>query len=217
MRSPTEPDRPVIPGHHLATSTDGLVPAAFEFPHTASHAALADDGAYGSTDFTRWVSLTITRLLALPFPTGGYVALSVVVESASGLRLRWDDTACAEPGWLADRVRPEAVMLEDPWLLGVDATRAPRGCVAFDDQRQTYLPCLDATSAELHRHASWYAEARGRGVAKVLAGGAFLEPTVTGGDVRLALRERDINDVGPAIAYRRVLRAHPARRAHRLR
>ncbi len=207
----------MIPGHHLATSTDGLVPAAFEFSHTAAHATIADDGAYGLTDFSRWISLNLTRLLALPFESGRYVELSVVVESASGLRLRWDDTAAAEPKALADRVRPEAVTLEDPWVLGIDTTRSPRGCVAWDDRHATYLQCRDAVSTEPHRHAAWYAEGRGRGVAKVMAGGAFLEPTAMDGDVRLALRERDLDDVGPTAAYRRVLRSHPARRAHRLR
>lgn len=207
----------MIPGLHLDTSVDGLVPAAFDFAHTAAHAALVDPDLHGGSDFARWVSLGLTRLLALPFAEGGYLDLAVVVEDSSGLRLRWDDAPCSQPGWLAARVRDEVAALEDPWMLAIDARDAPRGCVAWDDHEGDYLPCEVARSHEPHRHATWYAEARGRGVAKVMGGGALVEPAGDGTEIRLAMREEPTATLGAASLYRRVLRGHPARRRHRLR
>ncbi len=206
----------MLPDLYLDDPTGGLVPEAFGFAHSASRAERGDPTQRGEEGFMLWVSHQLSRLLAMPYAAGGYVDMAVVAESADGLRLRWDDTACSRPAWLADRVRAEAIGLTEPWVLGLDASRPPRGCVRWDAVVQDYLPCAEARPSEPHRHGSWYAEARGRDVALTLAGGAFVEP-VDNAEIRMATHPCEPEELGRASTFRRVLRGHPARRTHRLR
>lgn len=115
---------------------------------------------------------------------------------------------------LALDTTPALRALQAPWVVAVDRTERPPGCLRWDADVDRYVRCEDGAPS-WHRHAAWFAEARSPAASEILAGHVFAEHD--GEDLLLAMRPAAVEDVGRVSWFRLSLRGHPARRTHRLR
>lgn len=180
----------------ITAFADHLVPEAFSRRHTAGRVDVVTDVPSGTAAFTDWVTARVAEAVTDRDPTGLRPVRFVVVEGGDGVRLRWDESPCCEPAWLAARVRDEVGGTATPWVFAVE---------------------LGEPGADDVWRATWYAEGRGRGVAQVHAGTVDMRWDRTA-DTDTVLTQQAVPWRASAVAaYHRVLHGHPARAAHHLR
>lgn len=186
---------------------DRLVPEAFARRTTAYGMELVEH-VHGHDAFVCWIDECLRIATQFEYPFGGHPSGLVVVESA-GKRWRWDREPCCELGWLTGRVQQEVRDLPEPWAFVADTAGPDSHWVDVEREDGTYDEVLVTPTPRWE--LPWFAEARGRGVARIRTGVVVLDDWAVTGHRTLA--------AGTAFerAARRVLRGHPARRRHRLR
>lgn len=191
---------------------DHLVPEAFARRHTAHRVEVVATPAGGAA-FRAWLGDRLVAALTERYPWGGRPVRLVEIEAADGTRWRWHGEPCEEFDWLVSRIRREAADLVEPWLLAVDLPWPepvrPEPEEDEDDPPAGTGPVEPPPDAPWT--ATWYAEARGRGVAQVLAGEIDLA-----GEQVVASRGRPPRQGLPG-RFHRLLYRHPDRRHHPLR
>lgn len=189
-----------------------LVPEAFARPHTADRVEVVDVSDRGQEGFERWL---VERVVAVPrerYAWGGRPVLYAIVESADGTRWRWDDSGCCEPAWLARRVRDECAELPEPWVFAVRLDWPDEIWEVEDPETCDYIRLPEPIVPPGDWPATWYAEARGRGLATVAAGRLWIGPS-DGITTNEPLPPRQ----GVPGAFHGILRGHPDRKRHPLR
>jgi hypothetical protein len=177
-----------------------LVPEAFSTPSTAYRVELLPLPARASA-FAEWIERCRQDAASARYPFGGSPT-GVVYVRRGDERWRWDQEPCCELEWLTRRVNDEVASFPDPWVFVCSLRSRGQALDAMGE---------DADPADAAWTQPWYAEARGRGVARVLTGVAELH----GSDVigRAPLPDRTAFER----TARRVLSRHPSRRRYRLR
>jgi hypothetical protein len=132
-----------------------------------------------------------------------------VIAETEGRRWRWDHEPCCPFEWLPEKVHREVWQMEEPWVFvaRIDGPRETWRTVDLPDGTAEHVPVIDDPGWLL----PWYAEARGRGVARVTGGVLEMEHWRPLGEQALADRSAFRR------AARRVLSRHPDRARHRLR
>ena len=177
-----------------------LVPEAFSPPSTAYRVELIALPER-ATAFAEWIERCRQDATAASYPSGGAPSAVVYVRRGDE-RWRWDCEPCCELQWLTGRVNDEVSAFPEPWVF-VCSLRARDTAVAAAGE--------DADPDTVTWAQPWYAEARGRGVARVFTGVAEL----CGSEV---VGRRPLPDKTPfERAARRVLSRHASRRLYRLR
>jgi len=185
-----------------------LIPEAFERKYSAYDISLVTD-LPGS--FDGWVEQRIDFALGFEYPFGGRPTGMIQVESGD-LRGTWH--GCTYRGCRlsaeCERAQREVTHFDQPWMFAID-TWGPQE--VWDEIEDEETGTLDQvlTYPSPQWSAPWYAEARGRGVARLASGIVLMDmwqaigrgPLPTGTEF-----ERHA---------RRVLFRHPDRRRHRLR
>jgi hypothetical protein len=178
-----------------------LVPEAFAISSSAYRTELIERTVDGA-GLARWVTQCRGDAVAAAYPFGGWPSGIVFVQSGDA-RWRWDQEPCEELEWMTGRINDEIAGLRDPWVFVCSlrsrdhAAEAAGGAPSHPGQVTWRVP--------------WYAEARSRGVARVLSGidevvGDKVNSTSPMGDAPHFVR-----------GAKRVLRGHPSRRAYRFR
>lgn len=189
-----------------------LVPEAFAHRHTAYDVNVVDTPASGSAAFDHWVEERIQEAAAQRYAWGGRPIRYVIIEAGDGTRWRWDGEQCCPPEWLADRVREESHQLPEPWLFAVELGWPDPVWEFYDEDLGELVGLTEPVVPGSNWPATWYAEARGRGVATTRAGQVDIDR-----DGRIVGRRELPPREGLAGAFHRVLRGHPDRKRHPLR
>lgn len=184
-----------------------LVPEAFARRTTAYGVEVVEQ-VHGHDAFATWIDGCLRSATQFEYPFGGHLFGLVVVES-DGQRWQWDREPCCELGWLTGRVQQEVADFDEPWVF-VANTPGPAGeWVEIEVQDGVYEEVYVTPTPRWEM--PWYAEARGRGVARIRTGLVVLDEWEVVGHRALSAHSTFERDA------RRVLRGHPARRRHRLR
>lgn len=184
-----------------------LVPEALTRATTAYGMELVEH-VEGPDAFERWTEGCRQTAAAFEYPFGGHPAGLVMAES-DGQRWCWHREPCCELGWLTGRVNREVADFPEPWVF-VANTPGPA-------QRWVEVENADGAREEIlvtptpRWTVPWYAEARGRRLARIHTGVMVMDDWQVVG--------HDALPTGTAFerAARQVLRRHPDRRRHRLR
>lgn len=177
-----------------------LVPEAFTTASTAYRVEMIPLPPR-ETAFAEWIERCRQDAAAARYPFGGSPA-GVVYVRRGDERWRWDQDSCCELEWLTGRVNDEISAFPEPWVF-VSSLRSRDG--ALD------MAGPDADPDDVGWTQPWYAEARGRNVARVFTGVADLHGSTVVG-------RSPLPDKTPfERAARRVLSRHPSRRLYRLR
>ncbi len=160
--------------------------------------------------FDRWVVDRLEDALEAVFPDGHPWA--VVYVSDGRVRRRYVDCGCGNLSCATNPATDEVFDVATPWLFAADLPRpAPVWQPLYDDEGVVVDDILVEPSEGRWR-ATWYAEARGRGVVASRAGIIHLDGAVVVDAERITPRDtmvtRDLHGI---------LRGHPARRRHPLR
>ena len=136
-----------------------------------------------------------------------------MVFTSDGELLRcYHHDGCGHFDWFLKRVRDEAAAIETPWVFGATLPRPqPFWELLVDDDGNEIDEILRPPSSSRWT-ATWYAEARGGGVASTVAGCLHLDGEQVTCRVPLEVRE-----TAATRACHRILYGHPARRRHSLR
>jgi hypothetical protein len=203
--------------HELfATFAEHLIPEAFGAPTRAYRVTLDDLGLTSTADepggarFDRWVAARIDDALAAAWPHDW--PLAVAFTSDGQLLRRYDEPGCGHVRCVAAVVRDEVAAIATPWLFGAALPRPQPYWEVLQDDDGNELDEVLRPAPITTWTATWYAEARGRGVAATAAGTVELHgERIVGGSplhVRTTDATRTFNDV---------LLGHPARRRHQVR
>lgn len=196
-----------------------LVPEAFTRRHTADRVEIVDARPSGAAAFDHWVEQRLREAPTERYAWGGRPVRYVIVEASDGTRWRWEGDACCEPEWLAEVVCEESHHLPEPWVFAVELEWPDP--VPLDETVQLEWPDAvqldegEPTGTVMPQgawQATWYAEARGRGIAVTRAGQVEID-----GDDRIVGRRELAPRTGLPKAFHGVLRGHPARKSHPLR
>lgn len=101
---------------------------------------------------------------------GGRPIRYVVIEASDGTCWRWDGDPCCEPEWLAEQVCQESHHLREPWFFAVELEWPDPVWEHYDQELNGVVELAQPLVPEGTWPATWYAEARGRGVATPRAG-----------------------------------------------
>lgn len=177
-----------------------LVPEGFTTPSTAYRVELVALPTR-ATAFAEWIERCRQDAIAARYPAGGAPS-GIVFVRRHDERWRWDQDPCCQLEWLTGRINDEVSAFREPWV--------------FVCSLQSRENALEAAGDGADRDSvtwvqPWYAEARGRSVARVFSGVVELH----GSDV---VGRGPLPDKTPfERAARRVLSRHPSRRLYRLR
>jgi hypothetical protein len=184
-----------------------LVPEAFEREYTAYDISHVNPPG----PFDDWIEERIEFALSFGYPTGGRPTGMIQVERA-GLRATWH--GCTFAGCRLSEesahVQREVAHFDQPWLFAIDTWGPDEVWEQYDNEATGFLDEV-LTHPRPRWRAPWYAEARGRGVARIAKGVIVMDMADRIGSDELepgTSFERDA---------RRPLRGHPDRRRHRLR
>ncbi len=200
----------------FASFAEHLVPEAFAAPTRAFRVSLdgggpaQGSGAQARARFDRWIDARLADALAATWPHDK--PLVVAFTSDGHLLRRYDENGCGHLECVVGLVQREVAVIDTPWVFGAALPRPrPFWELVFDEDGDQVDEVLRPPSTDLWT-ATWYAEARGGGVADTVAGYLHLdgeEVTVAGPlHVRATAETRE---------FHRMLYRHPARRLHPLR
>jgi hypothetical protein len=184
----------------IADFAEHLIPEGFSTASTAFRVDLVPLPPR-PTAFAEWIERCRRDAAEARYPVGGAPS-GVVYVRRGDERWRWDQDACCELEWLTRRVNDEVAAFGEPWVFVCSLRGREQALTRAGDK---------ADPDVLTWTQPWYAEARGRGVARVFTGLAELCGTDVIG--RAALPDK----TGFERAARRVLSRHPSRRQYRLR
>ena len=184
----------------IADFAEHLVPEGFTTPSTAYRVELLALPPR-PTAFAEWIELCRRDAVAARYPAGGAPS-GVVYVRRGDERWRWDQEPCCQLEWLTSRVNEEIAGFGEPWVFACSLQSREYALEKAGD---------DADADTVTWTLPWYAEARGRAVARVYTG--LVE--MCGSDVmgRAELPARTSFER----AARRLLSRHPSRRQFRLR
>ena len=184
----------------IADFASHLVPEAFTTASTAYRVELVPLAPRESA-FAEWIERCRQDAVAARYPFGGSPT-GVVFVRRGDERWRWDQDPCCELEWLTRRINDEIAGFDEPWVFVCSLRSRDHAMDAAGE---------DVDPDQVTWTQPWYAEARGRGIARVYTGVAELTgATVVG---RAPLPDRTSFER----AARRVLSRHPSRRRYRLR
>ena len=204
----------------FASFAEHLVPEAFATP-TRAHRVFRETSGPAPGDgsqvrarsralFDRWIDARIEDALAASWPHDR--PLVVAFTSDGQLLRRYDENGCGHLDCVVGLVQREVAAIECPWVFGADLPRPqPWWEMVYDEDGNEVEQVLRPPSTSRWT-ATWYAEARGGGVADSFAGFLHLdgEEVTSAGplQVRATTATRELH---------RMLYRHPARRLHPLR
>lgn len=211
----SSPDDPVLDAA-LAEFADHLVPEAFELPTRAHRVSLepfdlralaVDPDADGW--FAWWVEERIHDALDASWPHDR--PLAVAFTSDGYLLRRYDECGCGYRDCATGAASAEVGWTETPWVFVADLPR-PRPTwqvVTDEDGDEVDEVLVDPVSRRWG--LTWFAEARGRGVARTRAGVVTLLGEQVESVRPLAVRGSPITR-----EFHRLLFRHPARKRYPL-
>lgn len=209
-------DDDTIKDQIFSSFAEHLVPEAFATPTRAyrvtyeTAAPAPADRAQARARFGRWIDDRIEDALAASWPHDR--PLVVAFTSDGDLLRRYDENGCGHLDCVVGLVQREVAAIDAPWVFGADLPRPqPWWEMVYDEDGNEVTEVLRQPTVTRWT-ATWYAEARGRGVADTLAGYLHLdaeEATSTG-----ALHPRATTVTRE---FHRMLYCHPSRRLHPLR
>lgn len=177
-----------------------LVPEGFSAASTAYRVELVPLPPHRSS-FAEWIERCLQDAVGARYPFGGAPS-GVVYVRRGDERWRWDQEPCCELQWLTSRVNDEISAFPEPWVFV---------CSLHSRERALDVAGEGGDAEAVTWTLPWYAEARGRTVARVFTGLAEMR----GADV---MGRAPLPDKTPfERAARRVLSRHPSRRQFRLR
>ncbi len=200
----------------FASFADHLVPEAFATPtraHRVTHETagpMDTGGPEPRTRFDRWVEDRIEDALAASWPHDR--PLIVAFTSDGQLLRRYDENGCGHLDCVVSLVRIEVAAIDTPWVFAAALPRPqPYWEVVYDEDGSEIDEVLRSPSSR-EWTATWYAEARGGGVADTLAGYLHLD-----GEEVTSTGPLDVRATAVTRGFHRILYRHPARRLHPLR
>ena len=200
----------------FASFAEHLVPEAFAAPTRAFRVSLdhggpaQGSGALARARFDRWVDARLEDALAASWPHDK--PLVVAFTSDGQLLRRYDENGCGHLDCVVGLVQREVAAIDTPWVFGAALPRPqPFWELVFDEEGDQVDEVLRPPSTSLWT-ATWYAEARGGGVADTVAGYLHLDGEVVTAAGPLHVRARV-----ETREFHRMLYRHPARRLHPLR
>lgn len=193
-----------------------LVPEAFAAPTRAYRVThetagpMVTGGSDPRTRFDRWIDARIEDALAASWPHDR--PLVVAFTSDGQLLRRYDENGCGHLDCVVGLVQQEVAAIDTPWVFGAALPRPqPSWEIVLDEGGSEIDEVLRPPSTSRWT-ATWYAEARGGGVADTLAGYLHLD----GEDITAAGRLH-VRATAATRGFHRMLYRHPARRLHPLR
>ncbi len=204
----------------FASFADHLVPEAFARPTRAYRVTLETSGpvhadrtparAQARARFGSWIDARILDALAASWPHDR--PLVVAFTSDGQLLRRYDENGCGHLDCVVGLVQREVAAIDTPWVFGADLPRPqPWWDMGFDEDGnetgQVLRPPSDSTWT-----ATWYAEARGGGVADTFAGYLHLD-----GEEVTSAGPLHVRATAATREFHRMLYRPPARRLHPLR
>lgn len=209
-------DDDTITHEFFASFAEHLVPEAFTTPTRAHRVTLEFAGPIGTagpearTRFDRWIDARVEDALAASWPHDR--PLVVAFTSDGHLLRRYDEDGCGQLDWLVTLVRREVAAIDTPWVFGAALPRPqPSWEMVYDEDGNEVDEVLRPPSTSVWT-ATWYAEARGGGVADTVAGYLHLD-----GEEVVAAGPLDVRATTATREFHRMLYRHPARRLHPLR
>ena len=200
----------------FASFAEHLVPEAFASPTRAYRVTLETTGpapadrAQARARFHRWIDDRIEDALAASWPHDR--PLVVAYTSDGHLLRRYDENGCGHLDCVVDLVQTEVAAIDTPWVFGAALPRPqPFLEMMYDEDGNEVAEVLRQPSTSCWT-ATWYAEARGRGVADTFAGELHLDTQVVTSAGPLHVRA-----TAATREFHRMLYRHPARRLHPLR
>lgn len=187
---------------------DRLVPEAFEREYTAVDIRLVEP----PTSFDDWVEERLVDAITYTYPAGGRPTGMIQVERSDGMRATWH--GCTYPGCRlsieSEKAQREVAHFDQPWVFAIDTWGPDEVWQEIEDEETGHIDEV-LTHPRPRWDAPWYAEARGRGEARIATGVIHMDLWVP----------RSLGELPPGTDFerhaRRVLRSHPDRRRHRLR
>ena len=204
----------------FASFAEHLVPEAFATPTRAhrvfretSGPAPADAGwapAQARARFDRWIDARIADALAASWPHDR--PLVVAFTSDGHLLRRYDENGCGHLDCVVALVQREVVAIDTPWVFGAALPRPQPWWDIVEDEDGNEVEQVLRPPSTTNWTATWYAEARGGGVAATYAGCLDLDGEEVISAAALPVRAR-----AETREFHRMLYRHPARRLHPLR
>lgn len=207
----------MIDDRHITAFGQHLVPEAFSRPHTAHLVEQVEEVPHGADAFDRWRDRLVDACIADRYPAGHRPVRILIVEGSDGIRWRWDGDPCCPAEWLVSRVREEARPIPDPWVFAIELPWPEIRHEVIDPVTRELVALREPIWLDTRWCATWYAEARGRGVARTCAGLVDLEYVPSTDDDIVHGRYAFPVDTDEARDFHRILYGHPARRANPLR
>ena len=168
------------------------------------------DVAQARSRFDRWIDARIEDALAASWPHDR--PLVVAYTSDGQLLRRYDENGCGHLECVVGLVQQELAAIDTPWVFGAALPRPqPFWEIVYDEDGNEIDELLRAPSSSRWA-ATWYAEARGGGVADTLAGYVHLEHEEVTAAGPLHVRATTATR-----GFHRILYRHQARRHHPLR
>ncbi len=204
----------------FASFAEHLVPEAFATP-TRAHRVFRETSGPAPTDgarsrgqarlrFDRWIDARLADALAASWPHDR--PLVVAFTSDGQLLRRYDENGCGHLDCVVGLVQREVAAIDTPWVFGADLPRPqPWWDMELDEDGNEAGQVLRPPSTSTWT-ATWYAEARGGGVADTVAGMLHLDGEEVTSAVPLHVRAS-----WATREFHRMLYRHPARRLHPLR
>jgi hypothetical protein len=200
----------------FASFAQHLVPEAFATPTRADRVSLETSGpapvdrAYARARFDRWIDDRIEDALAASWPHDR--PLVVAFTSDGYLLRRYDENGCGHLDCVVGLVQTEVAAIDTPWVFGAALPRPqPFLETLYDEDDNEVAEVLRPPSISFWT-ATWYAEARGGGVAESFAGELHLDAEVV-----VAAGPLHVRATAVTREFHRMLYRHPARRLHPLR
>ena len=203
----------------FASFAEHLVPEAFATPTRAHrvfretsgpvHADRTPARAQARVRFDRWIDARIADALAAAWPHDR--PLVVAFTSDGHLLRRYDENGCGHLDCVVALVQREVAAIDTPWVFGADLPRPqPWWDMEFDEDGNETQVLRPASTTSWT--ATWYAEARGGGVADTFAGYLHLD-----GEEVTSAGPLHVRATAATREFHRMLYRHPARRLHPLR
>lgn len=200
----------------FARFAEHLVPEAFA-TRTRAHRVTRETagpgylgGVEARTRFDRWIDARTEDALAASWPHDR--PLVVAFTSDGQLLRRYDENGCGHLECVVALVQQEVVAIDTPWVFGAALPRPqPFWEVVYDEDGNEIDEVLRPPASSSWA-ATWYAEARGGGVADTFAGYLHLD-----GEEVTAAGPLHVRAATASRGFHRMLYGHPARRRHPLR
>ena len=200
----------------FASFAEHLVPEAFATPTRAYRVVCETSGpapadrAQARARFDCWIDDRIEDALAASWPHDR--PLVVAYTSDGHLLRRYDENGCGHLDCVVGLVQAEVAAIDTPWVFGAALPRPqPFLEMMYDEDGNEVAEVLRQPSTRSWT-ATWYAEARGRGVADTFAGELHLD-----GEVVTSAGPLHVRATAGTREFHRMLHRHPARRLHPLR